>query len=181
VITNDLGYIWIRETRILLNDSCLVVLTVEDESYRIEKSVTDITRPDVNCERGWRETRRDTDGKQHHVPFLGRGTFGSGWQRQIELGESRCQLLRASSSGDFSNVLSERLPAYGVWDRERRRKGGDTSSTSSSPADVRPCSSAGDELLGASPEMSWFLDTACSVAVSGMILDLKSGSGWVDH
>ena len=26
-----------------------------------------------------------------HIPFLGRGTFGSGWQRQKELGDSAFQ------------------------------------------------------------------------------------------
>jgi hypothetical protein len=72
VISDDFGYIRICQAGVLGHDSCLVVLPIEDEGCTRHQQ-----QPTFTWER---------DGSR--LPFLGLGTFGSGWHKQIWLGES---------------------------------------------------------------------------------------------
>ena len=113
-----------------------------------------------------------------HIPFLGRGTFGSGWQRQKELGDSAFQ------SESFEIESRAVLVCFPVPDSCTERGGwfGDSSSTSSSSPgdDGAICSSGNNELLGLAVTVLLAFDTGLGVS-SGMILDLNSGSGWMAH
>ena len=60
-----------------------------------------------------------------YVPFLGRGTFGSGWQRQIELGDSPFQ-ASGSCETDGRGVLEAGFPESDSRNSERPGYFGDS-------------------------------------------------------
>ena len=111
-VSNDFRDFWIRKAGILGNNTRLMMLTEENEScfcyllrnhYGYASPLEGIT-------------------SRSFLPFLGRGTFGSGWQRQTWLGDSR--LLEALPSvGTVSNSFfdSRRRSSMGLAEAARLR------------------------------------------------------------
>ena len=110
------------------------------------------------------------------VPFLGLGTLGSGWQRQIWLGDSPCHDIALALEIDGKRRCNRTFSPVDAWEEDRVRGFGGSSYSSISSMSGDTLSAAGEELFSDRAGLVVFLPSS-SVFSAVIFLGWRSAPG----